>query len=161
MIYFLLGMQFVLVYCSSSIAQRLTEKARTHILTLTIAHVDIGQRLFGSRIGGSLRKAPGILDLVLHLPVYGIQFLLGCEAAFEDEVAQPLDGVASAVRIDLFFCAVGDGIALEVAVIAVGLAFDQTWALAAPRPGNGLTGSLVDGQHIQAINGDAGHVIKI
>ncbi len=46
-----------------------------------------------------------------------------------------------------------------MAVVAIGLALDQAWALTTPGACNGLTGSLIDGEDIEPIDSHTWHIV--
>ena len=79
----------------------------------------------------------------------------------DQPLAEQDERIALRPAVDLLLRAIGadDRVALVVADGAVGLRLDQGRAVAGPRPFDRLLRHLVDGEHVVAVDGDAGNAV--
>ena len=113
-----------------------------------------------------LGRAPGEFQRVLHdlldLRVDGVDLAGRGRLEILDELlAERRDGIALSPLVDLGLRPIGAGdvVALVMADGAVGLGLDQRRAVAAPGAMHRVAHRLVHGQHVVAVDGDAGNAV--
>src|SRR5207253_2922913 len=86
------------------------------------------------RVGPSsgFRVGPGLIERRLHPAVDRVELLSGRQLMIDRVGPNELNRITVAETRDLFSGSVGDLVALEVTVVAVGLGFDQRRSVPAP-----------------------------
>src|SRR5438445_13065535 len=91
--------------------------------------------------------------------VDSIQFCILRNATTNESAAHRSNRVTGAIGLFLFFGTIQYGVALKVAVVAIGLTFDQAGTFTTPCARNSFTSSLVNRKDIQSVDCDAWHVV--
>src|SRR5262249_13364015 len=125
-----------------------------------VGDVDVCQRLFGRRQGAGVRDRNRLVDLSFSLLMDSIYVLLGEQAPVARLFGEGRERVVLAVCGRLLGGPVGDLVALEMTEVAPGLGLDQGRSISPARPSQRLTGGLVDGNHVVAVDGDAGDAVR-
>src|SRR5256714_12214737 len=126
---------------------------------LWVLYIDIGQGLFWRWVRLGFSKFPAKVNRILDLFGDRIQFRFLSNPTINDGAAQGRNWIAGMIGLFLLFGPMRDGIALELPVVAIGLALDQTRAFTPPRACDGLASRLVDREDIQPIDGHAWHPV--
>src|SRR5262249_21993632 len=112
--------------------------------------VDFGLRRRQRRGFGALR---GVIELGVNGLAQFFELRFGQRARGDELFFQPADRIAPLPLLDLFALAVSRSrIAAEMAVPAIGQAFEQRRPAAAPRLGGGLRGFVVDELRVVAVD---------
>src|SRR5436190_3586284 len=148
----------VISWVSASLIACRKESFLAIVLLRSIGFVDVGQQRLRLRIGSRLGLGNRALDEVLRLGVD----LVELRRLEQPGLAHPSPEEGQAVLLvaqllDLVLAAIGLGVALEMAVIAVELELQQRRAVAVAGPLDRLLRRLVHGEEIMAVDDLARH----
>src|SRR6266540_6028566 len=146
---------------SLTASRKVSVRVATDMATppLPVGDVDVGERVLGLGLGAALGERDRLVDRGLGGRVALLDLLGGQQAALLRLLGEEGERVVLAVGGRLLGGPVGDLVALEVAEVAPGLRLDQAGAVAPAGPGHRLLRHLVHGDHVVAVDRDAGDVV--
>src|SRR6266508_268043 len=145
---------------SLTASRKVSVRVATDMLTsLSVGDVDVVERVIWLGLGAALGERDRLVDRGLGGHVKLLDLLGGQQAPLLRLLGEEGERVVLAVGGRLLGGPVGDLVALEVAEVAPGLRLDQARAFAAAGPGHRLPRRFVHGDHVVAVDRDAGDVV--